>query len=90
MISYFQLSEKGMQWERITNHSVFLPLMQLNFCKLVILLYFGVIADNDECLVVDICGNGTCTNNVGSFHCECTEGFLPGPNEVCDGRLNIL
>ena len=59
------------------------------FCNFVILLYFSIIADNDECLVVDICGNGTCTNNVGSFHCECTEGFLPGPNEVCDGRLNI-
>ena len=51
--------------------------------------YFPIITDNDECLVVDICGNGTCTNNVGSFHCECTEGFLPGPNEVCDGRSNI-
>ena len=37
-----------------------------------------------------MCGNGTCANNIGSFSCECAEGFLPGPNEVCEGRQEWL
>lgn len=44
-------------------------------------------ADIDECLE-DVCGNnGTCTNNAGSFECECTEGYKADMNfrPVCQG-----
>lgn len=32
------------------------------------------------------CGNGTCTNVLGSFECNCEEGFEPGPMMTCEGE----
>lgn len=49
-------------------------------------------ADVDECLE-DVCAhNGTCTNNVGSFQCECFIGFKPDMSfrPVCQGLCSTL
>ena len=40
--------------------------------------------DDNECAVDNICRNGTCTNVEGGFECECTDGFAPGPMQVCE------
>lgn len=40
--------------------------------------------DDDECQSgVGVCGNGTCSNLIGGFECSCTDGFAPGPMQVC-------
>lgn len=45
-----------------------------------------VLADIDECAVGNPCGNGTCANVMGSFECNCEEGFEPGPMMTCEGK----
>lgn len=42
--------------------------------------------DTDECSIGNPCGNGTCTNVIGSFECNCNEGFEPGPMMNCEGK----
>lgn len=44
--------------------------------------------DTDECSIGNPCGNGTCTNVIGSFECNCHEGFEPGPMMNCEGNLS--
>ena len=51
----------------------------------------GLCTDVDECQS----GNGgceqSCTNTVGSFYCNCTDGFLLGDDLLgCDGNLCSL
>ena len=62
---------------------------------LVYVCYNFLIADIDECLIANICGNNaTCTNTVGSFICECDVGYTEtgfvdrGLN--CTGLCEIL
>lgn len=43
-------------------------------------------SDTDECSIGNPCGNGTCTNVIGSFECNCNEGFEPGPMMNCEGK----
>ena len=52
--------------------------------------YFFPKQDADECATLNMCGNGTCTNVVGGFECECSEGFAPGPRQVCEGKLQSM
>lgn len=47
-------------------------------------------ADVDECEVGNLCGNGTCTNVMGSFECNCEEGFEPGPMMTCEGKTPFI
>lgn len=42
---------------------------------------FGNISDIDEC-ANNVCQNGRCVNLIGSFRCECPQGFYLGS----DGR----
>ena len=44
-----------------------------------------IFSDKDECQIRDVCGDGFCTNTLGSFTCTCKPGFTPGPSEVCEG-----
>lgn len=46
----------------------------------------SVHADVDECAVGNPCGNGSCANVMGSFECNCEEGFEPGPMMICEGE----
>ena len=50
------------------------------------LLFF--VLDVDECLTMFAsCGNGLCVNTVGSFRCECNEGYTPSQaGTVCVGK----
>lgn len=47
---------------------------------------FILFSDTDECSIGNPCGNGTCTNVIGSFECNCNEGFEPGPMMNCEGK----
>lgn len=47
-------------------------------------------SDTDECSIGNPCGNGTCTNVIGSFECNCNEGFEPGPMMNCEGKSSCL
>ncbi|OPL20159.1 fibrillin-2-like, partial [Mytilus galloprovincialis] len=39
---------------------------------------------DDECVSrPGICGNGTCTNVIGSFRCSCNAGFEQGIDNTC-------
>ena len=45
----------------------------------------------DECLTMFAsCGNGLCVNTVGSFRCECNEGYTPSQaGTVCVGEYRM-
>ena len=45
----------------------------------------------DECLTMFAsCGNGLCVNTVGSFRCECAEGYTPSQTgTVCVGKYKL-
>ena len=47
--------------------------------------------DIDECLNTNVCGdyNKICYNTMGSFYCECREGFTEGLNGLCEGKSKI-
>ena len=50
--------------------------------------FIFTIADMNECdLQRDMCGNGTCTNMMGSYKCECDDNFELGPNGRCQGKM---
>jgi len=46
-----------------------------------------VVADIDECaLIPAICRPGNCVNNIGSFRCECPDGFsYSSTHYICEG-----
>lgn len=45
------------------------------------------VSDDNECISRrGICGNGTCTNVIGSFQCSCNAGFEPGVDNICQGN----
>lgn len=36
-----------------------------------------LIVDIDECVMMPhLCRNGRCKNTIGSFHCECADGYI--------------
>ena len=46
------------------------------------------VSDIDECAAygADLCGNGTCINTEGGFHCECDDGYESmGGAATCTG-----
>jgi hypothetical protein len=50
-------------------------------------LTFVYVSDDNECISrPGICGNGTCTNVIGSFQCSCNAGFEPGIDNICQGN----
>lgn len=43
--------------------------------------WFFILLDVDECSRLDACGHGaTCSNNEGSYTCNCPEGTIPDPD----------
>jgi hypothetical protein len=52
------------------------------------LIYF--ILDDNECLIPNICGNGTCSNINGGFECSCNDGYTPGSLQVSSQVVNEL
>ena len=48
------------------------------------------MTDDNECAVSNICRNGTCTNVEGGFECDCTDGFAPGPMQICEDVDSIF
>ena len=48
------------------------------------------ISDQDECAFGNPCGNGTCSNVIGGYECSCIQGFLPGPQETCEGTESLM
>lgn len=59
-------------------------LLNSNFSRFCALSYS--FSDTDECSIGNPCGNGTCTNVIGSFECHCNDGFEPGPMMTCEGK----
>lgn len=47
-------------------------------------------SDDDECRAQPSpCANGHCVNTVGSFHCDCDEGYQPSPSLTeCQGECD--
>ena len=46
--------------------------------------------DTDECSVDNAGCNQTCVNEVGSYHCECLDGYLLDEDQKrCSGMLII-
>lgn len=56
-----------------------------------LLLWFISILDIDECKVIhDVCRNGECVNDRGSYHCICKTGYTPDiTGTACVGRYFI-
>lgn len=54
--------------------------------------YIFSSSDVDECSEIDnVCGYGSCTNNVGSYQCECQAGFEPGVDSPsCVGKIWLI
>lgn len=53
--------------------------------------YFLLIIDIDECKVIhDVCRNGECVNDRGSYHCICKTGYTPDiTGTACIGKCSI-
>lgn len=45
-----------------------------------------VLPDRDECEQPSICQGQRCINTLGSYHCQCKEGFAMGPRGQCEGK----
>jgi fibrillin 1 len=56
-----------------------------------LLLWFISILDIDECKVIhDVCRNGECVNDRGSYHCICKTGYTPDiTGTACVGRYFV-
>ena len=47
-----------------------------------------IVIDIDEC-EEDVCGsNEICVNTVGSFICQCQEGYTRNQDDTCEGMMN--
>lgn len=48
-------------------------------------------ADHDECTTTNMCLNGMCINEDGSFKCICKPGFVLAPNgRYCTGMYGFV
>lgn len=52
----------------------------------VVLFFFTLSLDINECAMQGICDNGRCVNAQGGFKCECNQGYaLDGEGKNCLG-----
>lgn len=61
------------------------------FCKVRYRKQFSLqyFADHDECTTTNMCLNGMCINEDGSFKCICKPGFVLAPSgRYCTGMWN--
>lgn len=58
---------------------------------LIIFVHIYYIADIDECKVIhDVCRNGECVNDRGSYHCNCKAGYTPDiTGTACVGKCAL-
>ena len=65
------------------------PAMVLNYCSVVCRTHFYYESDIDECQEgIHLC-NQTCTNTVGSYMCQCNDGYSLGIDETaCFGKTS--
>lgn len=40
----------------------------------------NILIDINECDEKDVCGNGICSNIIGSFSCKCEDGYSVKPD----------
>ena len=75
-----------MKW----THNVFICTYCIHVLSNITLIHnstFVYVSDDNECISrPGICGNGTCTNVIGSFQCSCNAGFEPGIDNICQGN----
>lgn len=66
--------------------------MLLDKCNELKALSGVFLADDDECRSPEICGsNAVCNNQPGSFHCECSAGFLfASDGKTCIGTFKCV
>ena len=92
--SYLCLCEPGFTLERnvcigniiyITVSCYISLTSALPFTNLIRQSKWKCLPDFDECLISP-CINATCVNQIGSFRCECPEGYL-ARNNSCFGQL---
>ena len=64
---------------------------RLDFCVLVDFKFYNFYLDILECSIgTDDCHyNASCTNTVGSYRCQCLEGFT-GDGIDCEGKGSIM
>lgn len=54
------------------------------------LLSAFLVADVDECRLGNVCGNHGCFNLVGTYRCECTDGFIFNSiTKLCEGTARM-
>ena len=64
------------------------------FIAKILIFHYGLInyytADINECEVgaANCAPDATCVNTLGSFECQCNEGFVGDGRTVCVGELN--
>lgn len=61
------------------------------FYHLTDLLSAFLVADVDECRRGNVCGNHGCLNLVGTYRCECTDGFIfNSVAKLCEGTAGMV
>lgn len=65
---------------------------RMNFHLYTLNLNFSCLpSDHDECATTNMCLNGMCINEDGSFKCICKPGFALAPNgRYCTGMYDLL
>lgn len=54
-------------------------------------MLYCIFSDHDECATTNMCLNGMCINEDGSFKCICKPGFvLASSGRYCTGMYIIL
>ena len=58
--------------------------LQLNWA------FVNIFSDINECLGINDChANAKCTNQPGTYKCECLDGYS-GNGKTCDGKIQHL
>ena len=47
-------------------------------------IFYSLPTDIDECSILSLCGQ-LCVNTIGSFHCDCAEGYQLFATFFCQG-----
>ena len=61
--------------------------MELNLGIIILTFIVDIIECDEDPEPCD--GNATCTNNIGSFTCECNEGYTGNGTDTCDGMFSV-